>query len=94
MKTIRDMIVLDALSRGLTVIVDDTNLSHPAALLDIANTTGVKFAYVDFPTPIEECHRRNELRTGVDRVPRRVIDNMHWKAFRLGIYPSTTDIEG
>ena len=86
---IRDMIVSDALNRGLTVIVDDTNLSYSALWIRIAMSTGVCHRYEDFPTPIEECYRRNSLRTGVDKVPRHVIDTMYKKAIKIGLYHQT-----
>lgn len=68
-----------ALSEGLNVIVDNTHLDASSVkqihkLAEIAGDVEVKEIW--FKIPIEECHRRNNLRTGIAKVPASVIDRM------------------
>ena len=68
-----------ALSDGKNVIVDNTHIDSASvkALHKIAAQVGnIEVKEIWFRTPIEECHRRNDLRTGLARVPREAIDRM------------------
>ncbi|ATL70744.1 AAA family ATPase [Nocardia terpenica] len=50
--------------RGLSVIVDDTNLRarHARLWADVAAELGAQFRVVDIKTPVDQCLARNEYR--------------------------------
>lgn len=69
-------IARDALAAGKSVVVDNTNLSRStvAKWEAIALEHGLQATLVNFDTPIDECIRRDALRTGRARVGRYVIE--------------------
>ena len=75
-----------ALDGGNSCIADATHLSmFPRyKLLDRLNLTDVKVILVMMGTSLEECLRRNALRTGRARVPDSVIRNM-WVSYKAPI---------
>lgn len=81
----RDRIVVDALTEGQHVIVDDTNL-HPAheenlrSIVKMCNELGlrVRFEMVDFTNvPLQECLDRNRSRTDKEPVPEKWIRDQY-----------------
>jgi predicted kinase len=61
----RDAMVVEFLTRKLTVVVDDTNLApfHEARLGQLARENGAKFSVKDFTDfPIEQCIERDRKR--------------------------------
>lgn len=82
----RDAFVINALKRGRSVIVDDTNFAakHEARLREIARgaetayQTPVGFEIITVNTPLEECIRRDYAR--VNPVGEKVIKRM-WREF-------------
>lgn len=74
----RDHLVMEALSLGKTVIVDDTNFApqHEARLREIAKSYGAKFEIKDFDVPLSEALERNAKRTDKTPVPESVIYDM------------------
>jgi len=73
----RDEMMSYFLRQGQNIIIDDTNLSlkHESGiriLVDLPDTVEVK----TFDTPVEECIRRDALRTGRDHVGEKVIRDM------------------
>lgn len=74
----RDAIINAAASRGLNVIIDDTNLTkwHVENAEALADRLNMHFQIVDFETTFEECVRRNALREGVARVPDEAMSRM------------------
>jgi predicted kinase len=71
-------IAKDYLDHGFNLIVDNTNLTESARLFwkDKAYEWGMLVEVVEFNTPLDECLRRNALRTNWQRVPRPVIERM------------------
>ncbi len=68
------------LQRGVDVICDDTNLPSRTVrdLRRLATLAGAEFSVVDMTDlPLDECLRRNELRTGRARVPEDAVRDMH-----------------
>lgn len=66
------------LAGGQDLIVDNTNL-NPKTLnrwVQFAEKHNVEWETVYFKTPLDECIRRNALRTGWQHVPRPVIERM------------------
>lgn len=76
---LRDKIVVDTLSRGRTIIVDDTNFApyHEITLREIAKNMGVPFVKHFIDTPLEDCLIRNKQRD--KPVPESVITDMYEK---------------
>lgn len=70
--------VKSALALGYSIIIDDTNLNPKtrAGWQTLADQCGVLLVEEKFDTPLEECIRRDALRTGRARVGRPVIENM------------------
>lgn len=82
MLDIRDYAVQKSLLRDFDVIVDDTNLSdkHWDSMCRIAKRIGdVMVVEKYFDIDLEEALRRNEGRTGSEKVPESVIHDMHRK---------------
>jgi predicted kinase len=78
---VRDCIVVAALKKGKSVIVDDTNLApeHEVRLRELAHKNGAAFELVDFThASPEECIGRD--RTRADSVGEEVIRGM-WDQF-------------
>ncbi|WBB94096.1 AAA family ATPase [Verrucosispora sp. WMMC514] len=78
--------ILDLLRAGVSVVCDDTSLddAHLTALWDIADRAGAPLRVVDFTAvPLELCLRRDEARTGADRVGDVVITGM-WAVYVEG----------
>lgn len=76
-----------------TVISDDTNLDpkHEQVLRMLAHNAGAKFVIKDFLTPVDECIRRDALRTGKACVGEDVIRKMarrypHWQSLVVEPY--------
>jgi len=63
---------------GYNVVIDNTNLLEPSRQLwkNIAQQYGAEVEIEEFNTSLDECIRRNELRTGWRKVPRPVIERM------------------
>lgn len=76
---LRDKIVVDTLSRGRTIIVDDTNFApyHETRLREIAKNMGIPFVKHFVDTPLEDCLLRNAQRD--KPVPESVITDMYEK---------------
>lgn len=77
---IRDEQIITGLRVGMIVISDDTNLApkHPHRLIQIAKECNADVEFKDFTdVPLEECIRRDRLRTGKARVGEQVIVNMY-----------------
>lgn len=75
----RDALILDALAKGFTVISDDTNLApkHETQLKLLAKLHDAEFEVKSFlDVRLDECIRRDNLRTGKARVGERVIRGM------------------
>lgn len=75
---VRDMLIELALKEGRSVICSDTNLSdkHAIRLQQLAMAHDAEFEIKDFTdVPLEECIRRDELRT--PRVGKKVIMGMY-----------------
>jgi len=73
----RDEMMSYFLRQGQNIIIDDTNLSlkHESGirmLVDLPDTVEVK----TFDTPVDECIRRDALRTGREHVGEKVIRDM------------------
>lgn len=68
----------NAVRAGYNLVVDNTNLraSDVKYWESFALQFGLESSVVRIDTPLEECLRRNKLRTGWQRVPRAVIEWM------------------
>lgn len=68
----------ETLDKGQDVIWDSTNLmrKHRMEMLICLNKYNVSKHCICFTEPIDECIRRNNGRTGFDKVPESVIYNM------------------
>jgi predicted kinase len=77
-KQIADRQAIAALIDGRNVVIDNTNLSEHSVehWTAIANPFSVVPSIVRFDTPIDECLKRNDQRTGWAKVPRAVIERM------------------
>lgn len=78
-REVRNHLIMDALSNGYDVIVDDTNLVPKTVkkLHDIAQTFGdVKVIEKCFNLSVDDCIKRNALREGKAKVPDKVINDM------------------
>lgn len=79
----RDVLVKNLMQRGLSVVVDDTNLRmyHVKRLARIAALAQWDWSVKDFTTPLEECIRRDTERQkhvyGARYVGESVIRDMH-----------------
>lgn len=84
-------IVKKALMAGISVVVDNCNLSQHvrASWQDLGRDLGAEYIEQDVSTPLDECIHRDWRRTGKARVGRAVIENM---AMRYG-YMDLTDKE-
>lgn len=87
--TLRDQKLVAALEAGHSVISTDTNFNraHKIAFERLARQHNAAFSVKKFPTPVEECIRRDALRADSDRVGRSVIEGMV-KQFRLDTDPT------
>ena len=67
-----------ALKSGLSVVVDNTNLTPKARQVwgDIAADIGADYVEQELDTDVATCIARDRLRTGRDRVGRAVIERM------------------
>lgn len=76
---IRNSLIEDSLSKGINVIIDDTNFAskHITDIMELANKHNSEFEVKDFDVPLEECLKRNAERTGKARVPDKVIIDMY-----------------
>ena len=65
-----------ALRAGKSVVIDNTNLTEKARepWIKLAHSHGIKPELFEIDTPVAECIRRDELRTGTARVGREVIE--------------------
>lgn len=81
----RDRLIRHALEHGSTVISDDTNLAykHEKRLRELAKEYDATFEVKTFNTHLEECIRRDSLRTGKAKVGEKVIREMA-KQYELG----------
>lgn len=80
---LRDSALAALLTAGRDVICDDTNLRarYVRDLMVIARDAGAAVEVVDFTdVPVEECIRRDALRTGPEYVGETVIRGMHAKS--------------
>jgi predicted kinase len=80
-KDVAEKICLDWLTLNPvehSVIIDNTNLTERARApwVAIGRTLGVPVEHHEMSTTVEECVRRDRLRTGDDRVGRGVIERM------------------
>lgn len=73
--------VNQALNKGFSVVVDDTNFNpiHEKELEWMATKLGIAFKIVTMHTSLEECIRRDSLRNEDQRVGEKVIRDMHTK---------------
>lgn len=76
---IRNARIEQALGEGKNVVSADTNLArvHKVVLRQIAEKVGAEFEIKRFDVTVEECLRRNELRSGKAKVPTDVIYKMY-----------------
>lgn len=67
-----------ALNAGLSVVVDNTNLTQKAKnkWTEFGKGLGATVSYQECDTPVAECVRRDRLRAGRARVGRAVIERM------------------
>lgn len=67
-----------AANSGYNIVVDNTNLTASARLywMAFASEHNLHTVVTQIDTPLEECLRRNKLRTGWQRVPRAVVEWM------------------
>lgn len=75
---IRDSRIKNALGLGFSVISDDTNFGpkHKARLEQLARENGATFEVRVFNTSVDECIKRDALRSGKAHVGEKVIRNM------------------
>ena len=78
MKAHADGIAQKALNAGLSVVIDNTNLTDRVRQhwRDLAKGLGATVAEEEIDTPVAECIRRDRLRTNKARVGQAVIDRM------------------
>lgn len=74
---IRDAIIIDGLTHGYNVVVDDTNLhpKHEKRLKELASKYGAVFVVKFLDVPVEECIKRDSKRA--NPVGRKVIMSMY-----------------
>ena len=97
-------IAKDYVDYGFNLIIDNTNLSQATRDFwsNLAATWQMKVEIINFDTPLDECLRRNALRTGWQKVPRAVIERMalfndriDWSLIYLGFGQTVlVDIDG
>ena len=79
--TVRDEIIMQALSGGLSVIVDDTNFGakHERRLQELADAHNVEFEINEsfLQVPIATCIERDKQRTA--EVGEKVINGMYYR---------------
>lgn len=82
--SLRDRLIFDALSKGKSVIVDDTNLNikHETDIREIAEWMGAHFIIKEFNTDVNECIKRDALRLNL--VGAKVIREMS-ERYQFGI---------
>jgi predicted kinase len=71
-------------ARNYDLIIDNTNLNEHAKQpwIQLANELKMECEVYTFYTPLDECLRRNDFRSGWARVPRPVIERMAlWNGF-------------
>ncbi len=76
---VRDSRITSAFQAGATTVIsDDTNFGrrHKVELQNLARCAGAMFKVHKFDTPVDECIRRDALRTGKARVGAAVIQKM------------------
>jgi tRNA uridine 5-carbamoylmethylation protein Kti12 len=76
----RDALILQALRKGLSVVVDDTNLPNSVIkqLRKLAEKRGAAFRIQDFrDVPLDVCLERNAQREGRARVPEEIIQKFY-----------------
>jgi predicted kinase len=81
-QAVRNSAVHGLLKRGVSVIVDDTNLPNRVCrdLVQIAWSCRADWRIEDFTTvPLATCIARNEVRKDKDPVPRHVLEDMHMR---------------
>jgi predicted kinase len=81
-QAVRNSAVHGLLKRGVSVVVDDTNLPNRVCrdLVQIAWTCRADWRIEDFTTvPLATCIARNEVRKDKDPVPRHVLEDMHMR---------------
>lgn len=82
---LRDHAIVAALNAGYDIVIDETNVVQKRIdqLVRVCERSGADFDYTVevIDTPIEECLRRNALRTGPACVPEHAIRRMdqQWK---------------
>ncbi len=82
-KRIREEMILDAAKQGMDVIVDNTHMNPWSRnqIEHFCKQNGFETEIVDFTeVPIDECIRRDSLRTGHEKVGEEVIRKM-WKTY-------------
>jgi predicted kinase len=79
-------LIREGLKKGFTVISPDTNLNSKflKELAKIAEHFGAGVEVVDLDVPLEECLRRDALRTGREHVGEDVIRDFHKRYFSKG----------
>lgn len=94
---VQQNMVRTLLKAGQNVIVSDTNLAarFVKEWLKIAVECKVEVEFVDVPTPLEECLRRNKARAdaGGRFVPEDVIRNYFARYFRNGELPPVPTLD-
>lgn len=90
----RDALVKGLLVRGLSVVVDDTNLRlrHVKQLARMAILGQWRWEVRDFNTDLAECIRRDANRMGMSYVGKTEITAMHDKYLRNG-WPQVPTVE-
>lgn len=77
---IEQNIIRSLLDKGISVVVDDTNMSYDIVnqlenIAKICNSESEIKSFIHIG--VEECVRRNALREGKARIPESAIRNMH-----------------
>jgi predicted kinase len=82
----RDILVKGLMARGLSVVVDDTNLRnfHVRKLAKLAHEGCWEWEIQNFDTDVDDCCKRDLLRKGNDYVGSSVIHDMHNKYIANG----------
>ncbi len=91
----RDAAVDASLAAGISVICDDTNLraKYLRSLMVLAERAGATVAFEDFPTCVDECVRRDSLRSGVEHVGEDVIREIARRYVPKGRLPDPPVLE-
>lgn len=82
-------IAREALARGSNVVIDNTNLSKRVVehWTQLGHAAGATVRIQRFETPVEECVKRDALRTGRHHVGRYVIERMALMNNRITFAP-------